>query len=144
MIFISHNFEQAMRSFLTYSQTLMQVAIQRELDKQRNEYEETLTVVMHGSRVDRDTALAMTGEFVSDEKTAARYAKTSIEVGIGNRVRGAIACFEADDQAECARLLVLAQATMFDIIGLPKGSHALSDAADFMFKEAQGRKRKAA
>jgi hypothetical protein len=139
-IFSNNNFEDAMKAFLAYADTLLPFAVQSNLNRQQREHNEKIQQAASAADTSLGVAMEAVGAFVPDKDEAERFAKASISINIGHRIRGAVACHNAGNEAECARLLVMAQAEVFYIIDMPKGSHALQDAADFMFGEQKRRK----
>jgi hypothetical protein len=60
--------------------------------------------------------------FEPDNKKAEEYAKHSLEFGVGQRLRGAYACYKADMQLECIRHILLALGSVCNVIGWDQAS----------------------
>ena len=142
MIFTNDKFEDAMNAFLAYADTLLPYAVQSQLDQQEQRYEKRVQTIMEASDTNRQAAIVILGRFTPDKTRAEDRAKTMISVGIGSRVRGAIACHGTDD-VECARLLMMAQAEVFRIIGMPEGARAIDEGANLIYERVRHSKKAA-
>jgi hypothetical protein len=64
--------------------------------------------------------------FEPDTERAEDYAKSSIEFGVGQRLKGAYACYRADMQLECIRHILLALGSVCQMLEWDKASEYIN------------------
>jgi hypothetical protein len=82
------------------------------LEEQRTKYEETLADIMKRDGTSREEVVAKVGEFAADEAKAEISFHGYVDNGITNRLKLAIARYQAMNPIGCIRSIVLAMETL--------------------------------
>lgn len=99
---------------------------QRDVEQQKDVFDgvhditNVLTPAQEKARNDGDA-------FEPDMARAESHAKTSLEWGIGQRLRGAYACYETNMELECMRHILIALDVICCAIGWQKASAYLNE-----------------
>ncbi len=98
----------------------------REVELQR--------AVFHGKRdianvlsPAQEEALVLDIDFMADLERAEKNAKSRLEFGVGQRLRGAYVCYKAGMQLECLRHILLALDTVCCTLGWDKASAYINE-----------------
>ncbi len=134
--------ERVLKGALAVLMPALQTALfprarQNELRWQRQVHDEVPGI---GVPIDNPRQFtAEDGNFKPNNEQAEQYARSKISTGVGHRLEGAIACYDAGDQMECVRHIVLALDAIFCILDWRDASAWCNEQNNILFERKQQR-----
>ncbi|MCA9357539.1 hypothetical protein H6784_04655 [Candidatus Nomurabacteria bacterium] len=111
-------------------------ATEREVEQQRAVFNGNVkanNIMIRG----QETAFCTNEEFAPDMECAEDRARTNLEFGVGQRLRGAHACYTAGMQLECLRHILLALGTICHALDWKKASTYINEQNEVLYKMSE-------